>query len=152
MEQIKVIARYLDGTALRGFTQDFLPNKDRFHVIPADKPDTAVEVLVNRLKAVFMVRDFYGDSKRHERKTFIRNQNVSGLKVEVTFVDGEVLVGSTPLRYDPKRRGNFLTPADQESNNIRVFVVSSAVKSTRQLFDHLLQNDSENHHHLSSLS
>jgi hypothetical protein len=58
-----------------------------------------------------------------------------GLKVEVTFVDGEVMVGSTLLGYDPKRLGNFITPADIQSNNIRVFVISSAVKSVRQLFD-----------------
>jgi hypothetical protein len=47
-----------------------------------------------------------------------------------------VMVGSTVLNYDPKRPGNFIIPADPNSNNVRVFVVSSAVKSVRQLFDH----------------
>jgi 6-phosphogluconolactonase (cycloisomerase 2 family) len=43
------------------------------------------------------------------------------------------------LGYDPKRQGNFLIPADQKSNNTRVFAVSSAVKSVRQMFDHLIE-------------
>jgi hypothetical protein len=45
------------------------------------------------------------------------------------------MVGSASLGYDPKRLGNFIIPADPNSNNIRVFVVSSAVKGVRQLFD-----------------
>ena len=90
---------------------------------------------MKRLKAIFWVRDFYGNPEYHERKKYIEGENPSGLKLEVTFTDGEVMVGSTVLGYDPKRQGNFLVPADPESNNIRVFVVSSAVKSVRQLFD-----------------
>jgi hypothetical protein len=43
-----------------------------------------------------------------------------------------VMIGST-IGYDPKRTGFFLTPADLESNNLRVFVVSSAVKGVRFL-------------------
>jgi hypothetical protein len=45
------------------------------------------------------------------------------------------MVGSTLLTYDPKKQGNFIIPADPQSNNIRVFVISSAVKSVKQLFD-----------------
>ena len=57
------------------------------------------------------------------------------MKLEVTFYGGEVMVGSASLGYDPKMQGNFIIPADPNSNNIRVFVISSAVKSIRQLFD-----------------
>jgi hypothetical protein len=55
----------------------------------------------------------------------------------VKFVDGEVMVGSTSLSYDPKKKGFFIIPADPKSNNMRVFVVSSTVKSVYQLFDYL---------------
>jgi len=52
--------------------------------------------------------------------------------MEVTFQDGEVLVGST-LGYDPKRQGFFILPADPKSNNTRVYVVSIAVEKARYL-------------------
>ncbi|OGP53375.1 MAG: hypothetical protein A2162_06740 [Deltaproteobacteria bacterium RBG_13_52_11b] len=142
MEPIKVVARYANGTVIKGFTQDFFPNKDRFHVTPADRPPGGtIEVFVKRLKAVFVVRDFQGDPYYNEQKVFVKGESLSGLKLEVTFSDGEVLVGSTALGYDPKRQGNFLIPADQMSNNTRVFAVSSAVKSVRQLYDHLIEDD-----------
>jgi len=140
MEPVKVVARYSNGTVIKGFTQDFSPNKDRFHLVPADKrPDGTIEVVVSRLKAVFMVRDFEGNPEYHERKSFDKGESVSGLKLELTFADGEVLAGSALLGYDPKRQGNFLIPADQKSNNTRVFAISSAVKSVRQMFDHLIE-------------
>jgi hypothetical protein len=138
MEPTKVVVKYANGTVIKGFIQNFSPNKDWFHLIPADKlSDRTIEVFVKRLKAVFVVRDFYGNPHYDERKKYLEGQNPSGVKLEVTFADGEVLVGSTLLSYDPNRQGNFVIPADPESNNIRVFVVSSAVKSVRQLFDDL---------------
>jgi len=143
MEPVKVVARYSNGTIIKGFTQDFSPNKDRFHLIPADKrPGGTIEVVVSRLKAVFMVRDFEGNPEYHERKSFARGESVSGLKLELTFADGEVLAGSALLGYDPKRQGNFLFPADHKSNNTRIFAVSSAVKNVRQVYDHLLKERS----------
>ncbi len=90
---------------------------------------------MKRLKAIFIVRDFIGNPKHDERKKYVEGENPPGVKLEVTFADGEVMVGSTLLNYDPKRQGNFMIPADPNSNNIRVFVVSSAVKNVRQLFD-----------------
>lgn len=54
----------------------------------------------------------------------------SGFRVAVTFRDGEVLVGTTEnLPSSPA--GLILVPADPESNNVRVFVVPSAVRSVR---------------------
>jgi len=37
------------------------------------------------------------------------------------------------MAFDPNRDGFFITPADPMSNNLRVFVVTSAVKRIRQL-------------------
>jgi len=133
MEPVKVVARYVNGKRVKGFSQDFFPNKDRFHVYPAAKPSgEAVEVLVKELKAVFFVQDFAGNSLYNERKKYIEGEKPSGRKVEVTFIDGEVLVGTT-LGYDPSRPGFFLFPADPNSNNIRVFAVIPAVKKVRYL-------------------
>jgi hypothetical protein len=126
MEKIKVVARYNDGRLVKGFTEDFFPNKERFHVTPINKPSGgAVEVSIKDLKAIFVVRDFIGNPLYKERKKYIQGEMPSGKKVEATFTDGEVLAGST-LGYDPKRQGFFIFPADPKSNNIRVYVVSSA--------------------------
>ena len=133
MEPLKVVARYIDGKTIKGLSQDFFPNKDRFHVYPADKPSGGtVEILLKELKAVFFVRDFVGNFEYNERKEYVEGDKPSGRKIEVTFKDGEVLVGTT-LGYDPSRPGFFLFPADPKSNNVRVFVVTTAVKKVRYL-------------------
>jgi hypothetical protein len=133
MERVKVVVRFSDGRLIKGFTQDFFPNKERLHLIPADNPSGgAIEVSVNDLKAIFIVRDFIGDPLYKERKKYIEGEKPAGRKVEVTFIDGEVLVGST-LSYDPKRQGFFIFPADPKSNSIRVYVLSSAVEKVRYL-------------------
>jgi len=136
MEPTKVIVKYTNGTVMKGFTQNFSPNRDWFYLTPVDKSSGGtIQVLVKRLKAIFIVRDFMGNPKYDERKKYVEGESPPGVKLEVTFNDGEVMVGSASLGYDPKRQGNFIIPADPDSNNIRVFVVSSAVKSVRQLFD-----------------
>ena len=133
MQKVKVVVRYSDGRLMKGFTEDFFPNKEGFHLIPADNPrGGAIEVFTKDLKAIFMLRDFTGDSLYNERKKYIDGEKPSGKKVEVTFTDGEVLVGST-LGYDSKRQGFFIFPADPKSNNIRVYVVSSVVEKVRYL-------------------
>jgi len=133
MEAVKVVVRYLNGKIVKGFTQDFFPNKDRFHLHPAAKTSgESVEVTLKDLKAIFFVQDFQGNAQYHERKNYGEGEKPQGRKVEVTFVDGEVLVGST-LGYDPNRPGFFVFPADPKSNNKRVFVVTTAVKNVRNL-------------------
>jgi hypothetical protein len=137
MEPTKVVVKYANGNVAKGFIQSFSPNKDFFYLTPADNSSgTPLYVSVKRLKAVFVVRDFHGNPQFEERNFYLEGENPPGLKLEVTFADGEVMVGSTVLTYDPKRPGNFIIPADPNSNNLRVFAVSSAVKSVRQLFDH----------------
>jgi hypothetical protein len=133
MEALKIVARYVDGRVAKGLSQDFFPNKDRFHISPTDKSSReTVEILLKELKAVFFVRDFVGDSQYNERKEYVEGEKPTGRKIEVTFKDGEVLVGTT-LGYDPSRPGFFLFPADPKSNNVRVFAVTTAVKKVRFL-------------------
>jgi hypothetical protein len=133
MEKVKVVVRYSCGRLIKGFSQDFFPAKKLFHLTPADNPSgEPIEVFIEDLKAIFLVLDFVGHPLYKERKKYIEEEKPSGKKVEVTFIDGEVLVGST-LGYDPKRQGFFIFPADPKSNNIRVYVVSSSVEKIRYL-------------------
>ncbi len=134
MEPIKVIVRYADGRLVKGYTSDFFPNKSVFHVRPIEigPADKGIEVAVKELKALFFVKDFTGNQAHHEMKQFSEGPQPPGRKMEVTFADGEVLVGST-LGYDPNRIGFFVTPADPQSNNLRVFVVSTSMSKFRYL-------------------
>jgi len=133
MEPIKIVVHYLNGEVIKGFTQDFFPNKPSFHLYPITDPSgEAIEVLMKDLKALFFVRDFNGNSQYAERKTYADGENTLGRKLEVIFADDELLVGST-LGYDPSRQGFFLFPADPESNNIRVFSITSSLKNIRFL-------------------
>jgi len=84
------------------------------------------------LKGVFFVRDFMGDPNFQERKEFIEGARIIGKALEVTFKDGELIVGSS-LNYDPERPGFFISPADPKGNNLGVFVVSQAVSKVRYL-------------------
>lgn len=133
-ERLKIVAHYADGRVVKGYSQDFFPNKPHFHLFPAfgEPTDKAIEVRIQELKAVFFVRDFAGNPSYNERKGFAEGERPPGRKVEVTFRDGEVLVGTT-LGYDPKRLGFFFIPADPKSNNLKVFAVSAAVTNVRFL-------------------
>jgi hypothetical protein len=132
-EPIKVVARYINGRMIKGITHDFFPNKDRFHIVPADNPlDKPIEVTLKHLKAVFVVRSFDGDSGYVERKKYQEGDTPYGTPLEVTFTDGEVMVGSS-MGFDPRREGFFLSPVDPEGNNLRVFVITSTLKTIRQL-------------------
>jgi hypothetical protein len=134
MEPAKVVVRYTDGRIIKGYTQDFLPTNPSFHVRPLGTASSmdAVDISVADLKAVFFVRDFSGDSNYQERKGFLEGARIIGKVLEVTFKDGEVIVGSS-LSYDPERPGFFISPADPRGNNLGIFVVSQAVSKVRYL-------------------
>ena len=123
----KIVARYLDGRQIKGVTQDFAPHKPEFHVFEGgDESMKAVPVAIADLKAVFFVRTFEGDRSHREYKLFDRAK-VRARKVLVVFHDGEKLVGLT-LGYNADKQGFFVTPADPDSNNTRVYVVNRAVQ------------------------
>ena len=126
----RLVVRYMDGRILKGFTQDFHASRPHFHVSEEIGALSAAPVFVPvaRLKAIFFVRDFAGNARYVERRTFVRP--AQGRKVEITFLDGEVLLGST-LGYRPDGIGFFVTPADPDGNNQKVFVVHAAVRHIR---------------------
>ena len=132
METSKIVARFLDGKIVKGYTQNFFPNRPVFHVLPMDATSKAdpVEIQVSELKAVFFVREFMGNKGYDERKVLHPGEKVQGRLIEVTFMDGEVLLGST-TGYDSKRPGFFFFPIDPNSNNIKAYIVSSDIKAVR---------------------
>ena len=85
-------------------------------------------VPIARLKAVFFVKDLQGDQHRVDVQTF--DHAPRGRKVQVTFRDGEVMTGST-LNYKPNEQGFYVVPANAVGNNVRVYVVSTAIRHIR---------------------
>ncbi len=119
---------------MKGITQNFFPNKPVFHVKRqgGTGPGDVIEVNLGELKAIFFVRDFTGNAKHVDRKKLASGERPQGRLMEVTCKDGEVIVGTT-TGYDPKRPGFFVFPVDPLANNMRVFLVTSAVRTTRFL-------------------
>jgi hypothetical protein len=127
----KLVVRYLDGTLLKGFSQDFHATRSFFHLTPSITPGAETSMVpMQQLKAVFFVRDFEGDPNYVEAQTFA--DRPSGRKIEITFADGEQMVGST-LGYRTDGAGFFVSPADGDGNNLRVFVLPGGVKRVRYL-------------------
>jgi hypothetical protein len=126
----KIVARFADGRMLKGFTADFVPTKDRFHVSVAEAPagSKPIQVEVKDLKALFFVKDFAGNAIHRDRNEFDPTRPPAGRKIKVLFKDGEVMIGTT-VGYQPGRAGFFLVPADPEANTERCYVVSGAAES-----------------------
>ncbi len=135
MDPVKVVAHFIDDMVEKGYTYDFNPAHQSFLLhkddggSPSDQP---LQLELKEIKAVFFVKTLEGNKDYHERKEFIDGDRVLGRRIEVTFIDSEVIRGYT-VDYDPQRQGFFLIPIDPQSNNIQIFVVSSAVMGVRFL-------------------
>jgi hypothetical protein len=125
----QVVAHTRAGQLIKGVTNDFFPNKDRFHLVPAgSSPGTKpLEILLADLKGLFFVKDFAGKPGHVKKNTFDQRQVFQGKKLRVVFHDGEILFGTTQ-GYQPGRPAFFMIPADPESNNERCFIITAATK------------------------
>jgi len=126
----KVVVAYLDGRRLKGYTNDFSPVRDQFYLFPESlnpKPgERGTPVRVAELKAVFFVKDFVGNAVSRQATA----APLPGKKIEVTFADGEKLVGSS-VAYNPRNLGFFMQPANPADNNERIFVINRNVKQVK---------------------
>jgi len=130
-EVTRVVAHLNEGKLIKGTTQDFFPNRLSFHVLPADG-SPAVEVRCKLMKALFFVKDFRGNAARRDLAGFVAGpaETGQGKKVAVRFKDGELLCGYS-LSYMPDRDGFFVFPSDKDSNNLRVYVVTSSTAEVK---------------------
>jgi hypothetical protein len=124
----KVVARYRDGRVLKGYTLNFHPTKRMFHVSTTYSHDEDLApVRVRDLKALFFVKDLTGDPTHVMTAEFEPGHRGEANRIRVDFEDGEVLLGTT-AGYDGERSGFFLVPADDSSNILRSYVVTSATE------------------------
>jgi hypothetical protein len=128
----KVVARFKDGRVVKGRTNNFFPNKPSFHIMLESGSEEevrvnnlkTVEIPIEALKGAFFVKDLEGDRSRKDKYEDVIPGG--GRKVKVKFFDGEVIIGYTQS-YSSRMQGFFIVPADKRSNNLRIFVVKSAV-------------------------
>jgi len=130
----KTVVRFNDGKIIKGYTTDFHPGNDIFHVQPVSTDETEqeqsqVEVHLNDIKAVFFVKDFQGNKEYKKARTFQGYDKgpISQRKIIVIFKDGENFYGTTHS-YSPERKGFFVFPIDEGDNSDRVFVPSSSLQ------------------------
>jgi len=133
----KVVARFKNGKTLKGHVRDFGVGSE---TVTVEDPETrtAHKILISELKAIFFVKTFEGQDQYVEKKVFGIRKN-PGRKVFVKFKDNEALVGYVEgdipwakgfsLERDGiKTTGFFLVPVDNNSNNIKVFVVGTSIQ------------------------
>ncbi len=123
----RIVVRFLDGRVMKGFTFDFLPNKEGFHLVDSENERKVAPVDTKDIKAVFFVKTFAGN---RQRRSQVRDGwgRGAGQRLKITFLDGEVLPGTATV-YTPGRLGFFVVPADEGSNNERAFVYTAATRS-----------------------
>ena len=128
MKRNKVVAHLGDGRILKGHVNDFRPNKPEFHLETLD--NEILPINVADLKGMFFVKDHDGlDGRQDSYNDVIAG---AGRKMKVMFSDGEEIIGFVSS-YSPDRTGFFLVPADLESNNERIFVVTSSCEDVEFL-------------------
>lgn len=127
-EANRVVARFLDGTMVKGTTEDFFPNRPSFH-LHVSGAERAQVVPCAKLKAVFFVKDLAGNPQHAESVGF-QGEEVGvhqGRRIAVQFKDGELVAGHT-VSYSTERAGFFITPTDPSSNNLRIYVLKHAAQ------------------------
>ena len=131
----KVVARFRDGKIIKGFTQDFFPNKDVFHISGTERGKDLAEVLIPDLKALFFVKSFEGkkEHRKHDHPDVVEKlSKTAGIKLKIVFTDGEQMLALTQ-GYDPSRKGFFIFSPDPESNWERAFVLKQAIKEVTRV-------------------
>jgi hypothetical protein len=123
----KVVAHYKNGKTQRGFTHDFQPNVETFHLLPSEGGGIPTTVRIEELKALFYVKDYGAMRRQVDRAKRFGSMGIQGQKTVVEFRDGEKIWGFTE-EYSANSLGFFFIPADAQENNTRIFIVNSSVK------------------------
>lgn len=131
----KVVAHYKNGRIVKGHAKDFGPENESFTLQPYAAEQPPVTIPFEDLKAVFHVRTFEGNPDHGPSPEEIgeiveprfRAAMAKSRKALLEFADGERMWGFAQgiESGDP---GFFFFPTDPESNNLRIYVVRSALK------------------------
>lgn len=126
----KIVVHTKDGGIHKGVTHDFDPSRSGFHLLPAEGGGVPMRFQVDDLKALFYVKDYVGNRDFVARRQFDEAQRAQR-KAIVSFHDGEEIWGILGEGADEDGTGFYFFPADKRDNNIRIFVIRSAMKELR---------------------
>ena len=129
MEQ-KIVVNLRSGAVHKGVTHDFSPNKEAFHILPAEGGGLPVRVQMNDMKAMFWVKDYLGNREFVARRDFDPARPLEGRRAILTFLDGETMWGAV-TDDDPSVAGFYFVPSDERDNNEKIFVVRKSLKELR---------------------
>ena len=129
----KMVVKYKDGKIVKGWSTDFGPNKEIFHLhLLEESGKDTLEIEISSLKAVFFVKDYKGNKYYEKIRTFEGSPKGTPTerKIVIIFKDGENFYGTTHS-YNSERKGFYVYPIDPKDNNDRVFVINPAVNSVK---------------------
>ena len=130
----KAVVKYKNGDIIKGWVEDFRPDRESFMFFPLIEysEEERMEINFDSLKAVFFVKDFIGNKDYIKVRTFNVDLKItpSQRKILVNFLDGEHLYG-TSHTYGRYEVGFFVYPIDPKDNSGRIFVVRKAIESIR---------------------
>jgi small nuclear ribonucleoprotein (snRNP)-like protein len=132
----KVVLRFQDGSTIKGSLGYFSEIARKFS-IEKYPSGNLLTVSIDLLKAIFFVRSFEGNPSYRELKRYGISRE-KGRKVYVKFKDKESLLGYLEGEFpwqkgyflsksDKDKTGFFLIPVDEGCNNIKIFVVGTAI-------------------------
>jgi len=136
----KLVAHFKSGTVTRGFSRDFHPEAEVFHLMSSDGDIVSSrEIHLDQLKALFHVKT-WGSPKGHtdRRKEFPPEPAPEiaafgpAFRTIIEFYDGEEIWGYS-RGYHSEAPGFFMVPADPDDNNAKIFVVNSSVVNVQIL-------------------
>jgi hypothetical protein len=120
---IPVVIAYMDKRRDRGYLKQFRPFDTSIVLHAPDAPAApGREIPISDLKSIYFVRTLTGNKAYQENKRALPPVYRQGRKIEVSFPDGEIMVGTTD-GFSPARTGFTFYPADPKSNNLEIFVV-----------------------------
>ena len=128
----KIVVHTKDGGIHKGVTHDFNPAEAGFHLLPAEGGGVPMRFRVEQLKALFYVKDYVGNRDFVARKQFDEAHRQARRAI-ICFNDGEEIWGVLGEGADDNGVGFYFFPADKRDNNIRIFVIRSAMKELRQV-------------------
>jgi len=126
-----VTIRRFERESLNGFVNQFsyLQPSNVELLTPAG---SLVLLPYDEVKSVCFVKDF--EAEPESRKVFLTRPKLEGLWVRMLFRDGEIMDGILPNNLLSWEIAGFtVTPPEPDSNNQRVFVPRSALKSIQVL-------------------
>jgi hypothetical protein len=129
----KLVAHFRDGLILKGFSRDFEPGRDMFHIVRRLGGVAASrEVRVDELKALFHVKTWgrkdrhYGSEPGFPEGDVNRPPDGSYVRTVAEFYDGEKIFGFT-RDDDAGHAAFYLFPADPDDNNAKIYVPRSSL-------------------------